>query len=400
MSKKLLLIDGSSMLATSFFGNLNPMYLKTGDTSKLMQTRDGRFTNGVYTMSKILLNLLEKQKPDYIAVAWDISRNTFRREMYTEYKGTRSETKPELGNQFPLMQEVLDAMNVPQFKVDGFEADDIIGTFSKRFENELPVYILTKDQDSLQLITEKTRVWLGTSKAKEMYESRGIDSKTLPIPDGHFEFTTLTFEEEYGVKPIQMIDKKAIEGDSSDNIPGVKGVGPTSVVPLLKEYGTVEAIYDVIENTPENELNEFFKTELGIKRSPIGNLLKKSNQEIAEAIYSLLEQDYSKKLAKEVESLFKETDDKGIKEKAKELKSIDELLFKNAASNLADELKTIDAGLVGKKAAFLSKELATINCDVPGLENVRLEELKLAFDKENTKAKFLELEFKSLVEKL
>jgi 5'-3' exonuclease len=328
MSKKLLLIDGSSMLATSFFGNLHPAYMKTGDTSKLMRTKDGRFTNGVYTMSKILLNLIKKQNPSHIAVAWDISRETFRREMYSEYKGTRSETKPELGEQFPLMQGVLDSMNIPQFKVDRFEADDIIGTFSTRFEQELPVYILTKDQDSLQLITDRTRVWLGTNKSSDMYKERGMDASSLPIPDGHFEFTPLTFEEEYGLKPSQMVDKKAIEGDTSDNIPGVKGVGAASAVPLLQEYGTIESIYEAIDSTSEDELKAFFKTYLGIKRSPINHLI------------------------------------------------------------------------AGRDSAFLSKTLATIKTDIDELSPVRLSDLELHFDHQATKKAFIELEFKSLIEKV
>jgi DNA polymerase-1 len=107
-----------------------------------------------------------------------------------------------------------------------------------------------------------------------MYQDRGIDIKQLNIPEGVFEYTPFTFEEEYGLKPIQMIDKKAIEGDSSDNIPGVKNVGGASAIPLIKEYGTLENIYEVIETESEKELKEFFNKELGIKRSPIKNLIE------------------------------------------------------------------------------------------------------------------------------
>jgi DNA polymerase-1 len=329
MTKKLLLIDGSSMLVTSFYGNVNVPYMKTGDTSKLMQTKDGLFTNGVYTMCKVLLNLIQKQKPTHIAVAWDVNRESLvRREKYEAYKANRSETKSELGEQFGTMQQTLKAMNIPSFKLISHEADDIIGTFAKKFENEIPTYIITKDQDALQLISENTRVWLGTSKAKDLYSERGIDTKTLNIPDGFFEYTVLTFEEEYGLKPIQMVDKKAIEGDSSDNIPGVKGVGPTAVVPLLQEYGTLEKLYEVLESEEEEELKQFFKDSLGIKRSPIKNLLEQ------------------------------------------------------------------------RDSAFLSKQLATIDCDLPGYDELTLENLELSLDIEGTKAKFMELEFKSLLEKL
>lgn len=275
MNEKLLLIDGSSMLVTSFYGNVSKDYYRTGDTNNLLRTSDGRFTNAVFTMSKIILNIIKKQKPTHMAVCWDLNRDDLKRkEKYTEYKSNREKTKPELSSQFGLMQEVLRSMGVPQFVLKGHEADDIIGTLAKKFENEIPVYILTKDQDALQLITDKTRVWLVTSKAKDMYKERGIDVKTLSIPQNAFEYTPVTFKEEYGIDPIQMIDKKALEGDSSDNIPGVKGVGPTSVVPLIKEYKTIENIYEVIEETPEKELKAFFKDELGIKRSPINNLIK------------------------------------------------------------------------------------------------------------------------------
>lgn len=329
MTKKLLLIDGSSMLVTSFYGNVNIPYMKTGDTSKLMQTKDGVFTNGVYTMCKVLLNLIKKQKPTHIAVAWDVNRESLvRRQKYEAYKANRSETKPELGEQFGTIQSLLEKMNIPSFNLISHEADDIIGTFAKMFEHEIPTYIITKDQDALQLITENTRVWLGTKSAEKMYNERGINYKTLNIPDGFFEYTPLTFEEEYGLKPIQMIDKKAIEGDSSDNIPGVKGVGEKVVVPLLKEYGTLEAIYDVVENNSEDELKKFFKEELGIKQSPIKKLLEQ------------------------------------------------------------------------KESAFLSKDLATIDCCLPGYEGLTLNDLELNLDIEGTKAEFMKLEFKSLVEKL
>lgn len=336
MTKKLLLIDGSSLLSTSFYGNVPRSYHHTGDTSGIMKTTDGRFTNGVYTMSKVLLNLIEKQQPTHIAVAWDISRDTFRRERYSDYKAHRKETKPELSSQFALMQEVIDSMGgIAQYKLENYEADDIIGTFAKKFENEIPVYILTKDQDALQLITETTKVWLNTTKSKDLWAVRGLDPSSLSVPAGSFEFTPQTFEEEYGLKPIQLIDMKALEGDTSDNIPGVKGVGPKAILPLLQEYGTVEGIYEALESIPEAELKVFFKEDLGISRSPIANLRKES-----------------------------------------------------------------DTDLVGKKAAYLSKELATIKTDIPVYEELKLDALRVDLDKGRTKAKFAELEFNSLIDKL
>lgn len=346
MSKKLILIDGSSLLSTSFFGSLGQTKYyrvkteeeKQAELEKLMKTSDGRYTNGVYTMTKILLNILEKQKPTHMAICWDVNRSSLeRKKKFNGYKGHRKETIPQLGEQFGLAQKLFTSMGIKNYKLEAHEADDIIGTFAKTFEEEIPTYVLTKDQDALQLITEHTRVWLNTSKAKDMYKDRGLDIKELPIPDGVFEFTPQSFEEEYGLKPIQIIDMKALEGDSSDNIPGVKGVGPSSVIPLLQEYGSIEGIYEVIENTPEKELKQFFKEELGIKQSPIAKLLKEP---------------------------------------------------------------TADEPIAGKKAAFLSKELATIKIDLEPFNTYVLSDLEVHLDKEETLKKFKELQFKSLIEKL
>jgi 5'-3' exonuclease len=298
-NNKLILIDGSSVLSTSFFGNLPKEYFKAKTDEekekvfeKVMKTSDGRYTNGVYTMCKILLNIIKKQKPTHMAVCWDVNRSSLeRKKKFDGYKSHRKDTIPQLGAQFGLMAEVLEHIGIPTYKLEGQEADDIIGTFAKSFESELPTYVLTKDQDALQLVSENTRVWLTTSKSKEMYKERGVDVKTLQIPDGTFEFTPTTFEEEYGLTPIQIIDLKALEGDSSDNIPGVKGVGKESVTKLLQEYGTIENLYENIEGLSENEekeLKQFFKDELKITRSPISNLLKRPNSEIVNEIETLL----------------------------------------------------------------------------------------------------------------
>jgi 5'-3' exonuclease len=346
---RLILIDGSSLLSTSFYGNLPKAYYfaKTEEEREkvlksVMQTSNGLYTNGVFTMSRIILNIIKEYKPSHMAVAWDISRNTFRKNLYVEYKGHREETRPELGSQFTLMQRVLEDMNIPQYKHCDFEADDIIGTFSRKFEEQLPITILTKDQDALQLVSENTRLWLMTSKNKEMYESIGLDKlnftiKDLPIPDNVFEFTPMYIKEFYGLDPVQIVDMKALCGDPSDNIPGVKGVGEKAVVPLLQEFGSVENLYDSIEDMSKEEEKEFKELlkELGISRSPVSYLLKESETE-----------------------------------------------------------------LVGKKAALLSKKLATIECTIPDLLNTELFSLELNVDKEATRKIFEELEFKSLLDKI
>ena len=339
MHNHLLLIDGSALLSSCFFGNL-PMAYKLARTDeekdlyldKLLQSPDGQYTNGVFTMLSSMLNVIKKQKPTHIAVAWDLTKeSTFRKKLYPEYKGQRKNFRAELGNQFPLAQEVLKEMGISEFVFSEYEADDIIGTIARKFENDIRVTIWTKDQDSLQLIDENIRVWLITSKCTEMYLDLEINTKLFNIPTGVFEFTPSYIEDYYGIAPIQIIDKKAIEGDPSDNIPGVSGVGEKSVIPLLKEFKTVEGIYDFIENSSEKEIKEMFKL-LGITRSPLSKLIEES-----------------------------------------------------------------DTKLVGKKAALLCKQLTTIKCDIPELQNISLDSLKLNLNKVGMRAVFEKLGFNSLL---
>lgn len=338
MSKSLLLIDGSSLLCNSFYGNMPTSYrfAKTDDERdrclpQIMQTSDGQYTNGVFTMMRTLLNIFKKQKPSHIAVAFDITRITFRKKLYSDYKGQRKEIRDELKSQFILIEQVLKEINIPVFSFSEYEADDVLGTLSKKFGDNILVNILTKDQDALQLIDKNIRVWLITSKFKEMYKEVGLNPKEFNIPSGVFEFTPVYIKNFYGLSPIQIIDKKAIEGDTSDNIPGVKGVGKKAVIPLLQEFKTLEGIYDYIETTPEKDIKEMFKL-LGINRSPLSYLTKESDTE-----------------------------------------------------------------LVGKKSAFLSKILATIKCDIPELDDISLESLKTNVNQEVMKSIFTKLEFESLL---
>jgi DNA polymerase-1 len=336
--KSLLLVDGSSLLTTNFYGTVPTEYMKAKTEEELEQARNkimqvnGIYTNGVYGMMKALLKILDTQKPSHVVVAWDLNRNTFRREFYPEYKANRSDTKPELKSQFSLAQEVLREMGIAQFVLEGYEADDIIGTLCKKFETELPVHILTKDQDALQLVSDKTRLWYMTSKANDMYKELGVDMNDFNIPDNTFEFTPLYVEHFYGVTPLQIIDRKAIEGDTSDNIPGVKGVGAKSVIPLIQEFGSVEGIYDFIENHAELEIKILLK-ELGIVKSPLKKLLERSDTE-----------------------------------------------------------------LVGKKAAEMSKKLATIHCDIEVLQNTTKDAFELRIDEVAQKRVFERLSFNSLLD--
>ena len=302
----LLLIDGSSLLSTQYYGNLprEIMFAKTTEEreafyGKIMQTSMGIYTNAIYGFMRTFLKILREQKPTHVAVAWDLSRDTFRREIDNDYKGTRGETPSPLKEQFKLCQEILDKMNVMQFMDKKYEADDFCGSLSSKLENDIPVRILTKDTDYLQLVSEKTKLWLmftTQDKADDLFKKYEIKKSIANIPDKSFELTPELVKSEYGIKPEQVADLKSLVGDKSDNIKGVAGVGEASAVPLINEYGTVENLYEHIRNLDkkqEKEIKDYWKTKLGIKRSPLSYLLKTSDTEVVGEKSAMI----SKKLA-------------------------------------------------------------------------------------------------------
>ena len=336
LAPKFLIVDGSSLLSTSFYATARDLlFAKTDEQkeiafTKLMQTSEGTYTNGIYMFFKTLLPLLEKHKITHLAVVLDRSRNTFRREIDPEYKGTRSETPKPLKDQFKMLTEMLEEINIPVFSQMEYEADDFAGSLAKKFEKEIPIYLHTKDGDYLQLVTDNTKVWMVTGKADTMYEELGIDKKQLDIPSGVFEYTPQYVKHFEGVDPIQIIDVKSIEGDKSDNIRGVKGVGPTSSRPLIAHYGSIEEIYKAIDDLDakgEKDMATYYKEELGIKRSPIKNL------------------------------------------------------------------KTY------KEDAFISKKLATIKLDIEEIQNLDIDKFILNIDNEKMNEKFRQLEINSLIKK-
>lgn len=334
-----LIIDGSSLLSTSFYGTATAYIMAKTDEDreraleKLLKTSQGVYTNGVYTFMKTVLNLIQTQQPTHMAVVWDISRNSFRKTQLDEnYKGTRKETPSPLKEQFKTTQQLLQGI-IPQFMSsvedeEIYEADDFAGSLMKRFENAIPCFAFSKDEDYLQLVSEYSRVWLVTSKADDMFKEVGVNPKEFNIPSGVFEYSLTSLKDLKGLEPYQIVEYKSLVGDNSDNIPGVKGVGPKAVVPLLNEYGNIETIYDNIEglnDKEQKELAKFFKESLGISRSPIKNLL------------------------------------------------------------------------AGKESAFLSKKLATIKTDIDSVQQLTLDDVKLNIDEELLKSRLLDLEMKSLI---
>lgn len=231
MKPKLMLIDGNSILNRGF-------YALSGRS--MLTTSTGLYTNAVYAFVNILNKYIEEENPGYIAVAFDLRAKTFRHEMYEGYKATRKGMPDELAMQIPLAREVLKAMNIPIIEREGYEADDIIGSISHKAENEdFDVIILTGDRDSLQLISDKVKVILPSTKSGKT-ETTVYDKQAIL--------------EKYGVLPSQLIDVKGLMGDSSDNIPGVPGVGEKTALSLISAYGSLEGVYEHIDEIKQPKL--------------------------------------------------------------------------------------------------------------------------------------------------
>lgn len=219
---KLLALDGNSILNRAFYG------------IKLLTTKDGQYTNGIYGFLNILLKLEQEIKPDSVAIAFDLKGKTFRHEMYTEYKGTRKGMPEELAQQMPVLKELLSDLGYNIVTKEGFEADDILGTFAKTCaENGDECFIATGDRDSLQLACDKVSIILTTTQFGKG-QSQIMDIEAV--------------KEKYGLLPTQLIDLKALMGDTSDNIPGVKGVGEKTAVGLLQSFETLDGVYENIED--------------------------------------------------------------------------------------------------------------------------------------------------------
>ncbi len=291
MNDYLLIIDGSSLLSTQFYGNIPREILmaKTAEEKekyyhKIMKTSKGVYTNAVYGFLRTLFSILDKQKPRYLAVTWDLTRNTFRRELYEDYKANRSETIEPLKDQFVLMQEILKKMGVAQFMDERYEADDFSGSIADKFSTSVEVCIMTKDHDYLQLVDDNVKLWLIVSdqkKADEFFKKYNLDKSVTIVPEKTEWLNAGLVKAEFGVEPESIPSLKALMGDSADNIKGVPGIGDKAAVPLIAHYKTVDALYDDIHNSSDlKELALKWKNELGISRNPISFLTKESETEL------------------------------------------------------------------------------------------------------------------------
>ena len=222
--EKLVVIDGNSILNRAFYGIMG---------SKMLQTADGTYTNAVYGFLAILFKLLDDVKPEYLAVAFDVKHPTKRHEMYKEYKGTRKGMPDELAVQMPIIKNVLTAMNIKVIEKPGYEADDILGTLAKYSETKgIDTILLTGDRDSFQLASDHITIRIPRTKAGKTEVEDFDRNKIL---------------ETYGLEPLQLIEVKGLMGDASDNIPGVPGVGEKTALNLIKEFSSIDNIYEKLE---------------------------------------------------------------------------------------------------------------------------------------------------------
>ncbi|WP_406541681.1 DNA polymerase I [Clostridium ljungdahlii] len=232
--EKLLILDGHSLMHWAFYA--------LPDLTNL----EGVHTNAVYGFLNMLLKMKEEIKPDYVVCTFDRSAPTFRHNKYSEYKAGRKKMPPELSEQFPVIKEILKIMSVSIFEIDGFEADDLMGTLSVFAEkNGIQVYIVTGDRDALQLATDKVKI---------VITKKGITQKEI--------YDRNRMIEEYGVTPTQFIDVKGLMGDTSDNIPGVPGVGEKTAFKLIKQYKSIENVYENVEDISGKKLKENLKDNM------------------------------------------------------------------------------------------------------------------------------------------
>jgi 5'-3' exonuclease len=225
-NKQVLLVDGMALLFRGFFA--------TAFRGNFMKTSKGIPTNGIYQFMRYFLDAVDTFQPTHVVCCWDMGSKTFRTDLYEGYKQNRSEPPEELIPQFDLIKEVMEAFDIPNIGLENFEADDCIGTLAKSYAKQNQVTILTGDQDILQLVQKHVRVAI-MRKGQGNYEV----------------FDTENFYEKRSINPEQIIDLKGLMGDTSDNYPGVKGIGEKTALKLIREYGTIDDLLENVDKLPK-----------------------------------------------------------------------------------------------------------------------------------------------------
>lgn len=299
--KKIIMIDGNNLMFRSYYA--------TAYNGNFMNNSKGFPTNALFGFTNMIHKIINEETPEYIIVAFDKGK-TFRHEEYEGYKDGRVETPDELKKQFPKAKELLTAMGIKYYEIDGYEADDIIGTFAKFCDDDKDFIgtIVSSDKDLLQLI------------------SSDVDIKLLKQKD-YIRYNEKTFEKDYGIKPINVIDLKALMGDPSDNIPGVKGVGEKTALKLLHEYKTLDGIYENIENIKgkikEKLIND---KENAYKSYHLATIIKEVPMQI-----SIEDTKYQKEDKEKLKQIYEDLEFYSFlkKEEKKEIKKVDLKIIKN-----------------------------------------------------------------------
>lgn len=222
--KKLVLIDGNSIMNRAFYGIMG---------NKSLTTKNGKFTNAIYGFLSILFKMIDDEKPEYLGVSFDLSKPTSRHKLYEGYKANRKGMPNELAEQMPIIKDVLKAMNIDIIEKEGYEGDDIIGTLSRYGEKKgLEVIILSGDRDTFQLATDQVKIHIPRTKAGKT-ETEIFDKEKV--------------KEVYGIEPKQLIEVKGLQGDTSDNIPGIPGIGEKTALSLIQKYETIDNLYKKLE---------------------------------------------------------------------------------------------------------------------------------------------------------
>ena len=390
--EKLLLIDGNSIMNRAFYGIMG---------NKMLTTKDGTYTNAVYGFLAILFKTLEEVNPEYLVVTFDLKAPTHRHKLYDGYKATRKGMPDELREQMPIIKKILRAMNITIIEIEGYEADDIIGTLSCIGENQgKEVVILSGDRDNFQLLTDKVSIRIPRTKMgkteTEIYDRNKII-------------------EEYGLEPKQLIEVKGLQGDSSDNIPGVPGIGEKTAISLIKKYNSIEELYHKLEKgeddlkgkqkekISENKELAFLSKTLGTinLEVPVGNI----NEEITQIKVQKWDEEKVLEIFKElnfkrfIERFSLQSDksnestneekvynlvEKDIKEIIKNIKEQKECIFyitTEKENQIVNESKILKEKI---KYINIYNKVLNENYSIK-IENEKLDEFKKIFEDENIK---------------
>ena len=384
---KFVLVDGNSIMNRAFYGIMG---------SKMLTTKDGKYTNAVYGFLAILFKLLDDIQPQYMAVAFDLKAPTARHKMYEGYKANRHGMPDELAEQMPIIKEVLRAMNIDIIEMEGYEADDILGTLSCYGEAQnLNVTILSGDRDTFQLATDRVTIRIPHTKGGKTETDEYNREKII---------------EKYGLEPKQLIEVKGLQGDASDNIPGVPGVGEKTALKLVQKYGSIENLYKKIEEGQDDlkgkqrekivenkELAELSRTlgtintKVPIKddltdlkveewnKEKVLELFKNLNFNRYIDRFNLIENTENEN-KQEIKKLYKSVE-KSIKDIIGMIKNKQKMTFNVVTRNIENQSKIIKEKIIGMSVYNdENKEVYYVN-----LENNKIQEFKEIFEEEKIK---------------